>query len=134
MAATRKKTRPTLSSIEEQLGGIQQWQRDHEAEDRRVADHFRRQLLLMPSKDDLSVVTVDMATKSDLTLLATKKDIAGVLEIFGNLSSASRIIRGGAHWTWRVLLFLTMLVAIFSVLTGGARAAVVWMMHETGGI
>lgn len=64
MARKKKKT--------SSLGEIRQWMKDHESEDKRRFDEGSATMTKLATKDDLSLVMLDQASKKDLKSLSDK--------------------------------------------------------------
>ena len=130
---TKRKPRTTLAKLEQELGEIRQFGIDHAAGDDKVHADTNRRMMTLVTKDDLSVVAVEMASKKDLTLLATKEDVAAMLEMFKNLTMAAKIIKGGGSWSWRILFGAAAVIAVIGVIKGGWLAAVHYVYSLASG-
>lgn len=69
----------------------------------------------------------EMATKRDLELLATKKDIQELLKTLESFNSAVKIVSSSGKWLYRFALVLASLIVAFTVISGGWKAIVVWL-------
>lgn len=95
MGNARKTSAKKKESATAELGGIRQWMKDHEKQNNTQFKAQGEQLKKVATKDDLSIVMLDQASKKDmqrltdalfdekgLPLFATKADMAPVLDLY----------------------------------------------------
>lgn len=98
MAASSSKRRPKkkkVGSVAKELGAIHQWMKDHEEHDDKRFEQGTLKMNTLATKDDIQIVMVDQASKSDLIKLtellltdegqpqfATKADMQPLLDLY----------------------------------------------------
>lgn len=83
---------------------------------------IRLMLQNQPTKKDFEALVVKMAG------LATKKDVEGVTGLYDFLVKTAHAISSGSGWTYRASLTLLTIAAAVALITGGLKAAVIWLV------
>lgn len=107
--ALHKKRRTKQGVIVEELGAIHQWMKDHERHDDGRFAQASGKMQNLATKDDLSTVMLDQASKTDMKKLtdalfdsegkakfATKEDMQPVLDLYRGSTFARSLFAGGA--------------------------------------
>lgn len=143
MATTRKtpkrRTSPKgVSSLLRNIVDEQRQQRkdfmEHGRDDHRQFTDMRREAMLTAKKTDVEALKHLMLDEHGDLALATKKDVAAVLEAFNNITLAAKIIRGGGTWTWRALFGAAAIIAVIGVIKGGWLAALHYVYSLASGL
>lgn len=114
--------------LTEQVGALEQRQEDDRKETNRRLSTMHTTILRLPAKQDVTDLRdLIVDSRGDLKL-ATKADVEQIVQLFNSLKSAASIIGGTGKWSWRVLLGFAMFIAVVTVITGGAKAGLAYMI------
>lgn len=122
-----KKTTTRTPKVEQDIDSMKQWQIEHGKEDARNFVDIRRELTTTVKKADLEIVKQLLLNEKGELKLATKEDVAEVLEVFKNINNAASLMRKSGSLIWKVLFGLVTLVAMWNVLKGGLQDAFTFM-------
>lgn len=149
MATTQRKPRKKKASIGEDIAAMRQWQVDHERHDdqrqNENVDAFAKgseKMATLATKGDLSVITVEMATKADVNalhsmlfdsegqpLFATKADVLPVVNFYKNLLLAARITDTGGKWGSRLIISIVATGIALGVIFGWFKGLLLAIAH-----
>lgn len=96
----------------------------------------------LATKDDLSAVAVDMATKTDINnlhamlfaadgtpLFATKNDVLPVVQFYNNLMLAAKFTENGGKWGSRFIIGIVATGIAFGVIFGWFKSLILLAVH-----
>lgn len=117
-ASTRKNRKKEKPSVQRELGAIHEWMQLHEAENNERFEEGATKINTLATKDDLSTVMLDQASKSDMSKLrlslfddegkpkfATKEDMEPILNLYKGSTFVKSLAAG-------VTAFIITLVAL----------------------
>lgn len=145
----KRKKKPTIG---EDIASMRQWQQDHEKhDDERQAENVgefkkgRDKMATLATKDDLSVVMLDQASKKDMDTLtkalfdeegkprfATREDVFPVVDFYKKIMLTAQITNGSGKWFARFIIGGTSLLIALGALWVFAKSALIWLITRAG--
>lgn len=135
MAIRSKKRKPVKrkrSNIARELGAIHEWMKDHEKHDDKRFETGSEKMDTLATKDDLSTVMLDQASKQDMSKLtkalftedgqpkfATKEDMEPMLNLYKGSTFVRSLLAGTAAFVITLVAVGYALITIISWLRGG---------------
>lgn len=133
--ATKKKKRSTTTAaaIRALVAEQREWRTEHEKEVNRRLGGMQTTILALPAKED--VLSIDRMMR-DLLLdeegkpkLATKQDVAPVIDFYNKLVLSAQITAGAGKWGSRAILAVAAILVALAVISGSLKAVIIGIAH-----